>query len=152
MEALQRVEREIQSTCAEANSGTHKSSLRRSLASVKPSNHQHRHAEYTDQDVLAAVRVMDEKWDRQIRRLQNFLIRNYCITSGIPLPPEEGDENSPPDTAVPTLELLGKASAVSEASSLSEEMSSKFGLLIEGDGSSEGGQSGIASSVGSLRV
>ncbi|KAI9786892.1 MAG: hypothetical protein M1839_005123 [Geoglossum umbratile] len=153
-EALQRVEREAQSTRAETNSSTHKSSVRRSLAAVKTGGHQHRHAvsEYTDQDVQAAVRVMNEKWDRQIRRLQNFLVRNYCMASGRPLLPDEDGEDSRPETAVPTLGLIETVSAMSEVSSLSEEMSAKFGLLIEGDHGSEGGRNGLSSSEGSLHV
>ncbi|KAH0535948.1 hypothetical protein FGG08_007144 [Glutinoglossum americanum] len=161
MEILQRVEREIQSIRTEVNTGTHKTSVRRTLAAVKTGGHQPRHtlSEYTDQDVQAAVRLMDEKWDRQIQRLQSYLARNYSIAGGLPLPPDEGDENSRPETAIatPALGLVEKASSVSEApsdkeSSLSEEMSAKFGLLIDGDGISRGGGSGFCSPEGSLYV
>jgi hypothetical protein len=152
MEALQRVEREIQSMCTEANGGTHKTSVRRTLAAVKTGSHQSRHtlSEYTDHDIQAAVRLMDEKWDRQIRRLQNYLARNYSIANGFPLPLDEGAENSRPDTAVPTVELIERVSTMGEVSSekessLSEEMSAKFGLLIDGDGISQGVGNGLGS-------
>ncbi|KAH0566408.1 hypothetical protein GP486_000191 [Trichoglossum hirsutum] len=144
MEALQRVEREIQSVCTEAGSGTHKTSVRRTLAAVKTGGHQSRQTppECADQDIQAAVRLMDEKWDRQLRRLQGYLARNYSITSGFPLPFDEGAENSRPDTAVPAAGLMEKVSTVNgvssgSESSLSEEMSTKFGLLFDGDSASQ---------------
>jgi hypothetical protein len=159
MEALQRVEREIQSIRAEVNTGTHKLSVRRTLAAVKTGGHQPRPtpSEYTDRDIQVAVRLMDEKWDRQIRRLQSYLARNYSIASGLPLPIDESDESSRPDTAIPPPGLMEKVSHVSEVpldreSSLREEMSAKFGLLVDGDRDLQGGGSGLGSPEGSLHV
>ena len=48
---------------------------------------------YTEQDVQAAVASLDQRWDAQVRRLQGYLKRNYCMTHGLPLP--EDDTTSP---------------------------------------------------------
>ncbi|MCJ1394187.1 hypothetical protein MMC18_007065 [Xylographa bjoerkii] len=40
---------------------------------------------YTEQDVQAAVASLDQRWDAQVRRLQGYLRRNYCMAHGLPL-------------------------------------------------------------------
>ncbi|MCJ1404685.1 hypothetical protein MMC11_007911 [Xylographa trunciseda] len=48
---------------------------------------------YTEQDFQAAVASLDQRWDAQVRRLQGYLRRNYCMAHGLPLP--EDDATSP---------------------------------------------------------
>ncbi|EXJ80475.1 hypothetical protein A1O1_08620 [Capronia coronata CBS 617.96] len=53
--------------------------------------HGHRHsssmsstASFTDHDVSAVIRTLDEKWDAQVARMQKYLFRNYCLSQGVP--------------------------------------------------------------------
>jgi hypothetical protein len=54
----------------------------------------------SDQDIKAALGLVDESWGRQIYRLQQYLQRNYNIAHGIPTAMEVDDEEyERPDTA-----------------------------------------------------
>jgi hypothetical protein len=135
---------------ADADPGTQKSSVHRTLAAIKVTGHAPRQTQpmYTEQDVLAAVRVMNEKWDRQTWRLQQYLIRNYNIANGLPFTPDELDENvRPPTPKSPSgpKDRISLMRSTTSESSLSEEMSAKFGLSIEPDDKQEKRTSGVDS-------
>lgn len=56
----------------------------------------------SDQDIKAALGLVDESWARQEYRLQQYLVRNYNIANGIPVSMDVGDEDferDRPDTA-----------------------------------------------------
>jgi hypothetical protein len=59
----------------------------------------------SDQDIKAALGLVDESWERQEYRLQQYLQRNFNIANGIPTALEVDDEEfERPDTA----QSLGK--------------------------------------------
>jgi hypothetical protein len=54
----------------------------------------------SDQDIKAALGLVDESWGRQEYRLQQYLQRNYNLANGIPTTMEVDDEEfERPDTA-----------------------------------------------------
>lgn len=56
----------------------------------------------SDQDIKAALGLVDESWSRQEYRLQQYLQRNHNIANGIPVSMDVGDEDferDRPDTA-----------------------------------------------------
>jgi hypothetical protein len=54
----------------------------------------------SDQDIKAALGLIDENWERQEYRLQQYLQRNFNIANGIPTPLDVDDEEfERPDTA-----------------------------------------------------
>ncbi|KZF21320.1 RNI-like protein [Xylona heveae TC161] len=137
-ESLQMVEREIQAIRVESSVNTSKSSVRRTLAAVssKASKSQSPpHVTYTEQDVIAAVKLMNDKWERQTKRLEHFLLRNYCLDNGLPAPMMDsmGVENDRPITSTSisgllnTVRLDSTPTAEKEVS-LGEAMNEKFGL------------------------
>ena len=114
--SLQNLEKEIQSSRNEQTSNVKHYSVRRTFASVK-------HAKFTSslsslttstlstsmststsptstyalQDVREALRLMSEKWDRQVTRLESYLERNYKLAHGIRGPDDENSENDGDD-------------------------------------------------------
>jgi hypothetical protein len=64
----------------------------------------------SDQDIKAALGLVDESWERQEYRLQQYLQRNYDIANGIPVNMEVDDEEfERPDTAASIGKLVEKA-------------------------------------------
>lgn len=56
----------------------------------------------SDQDIKAALGLVDESWSRQEYRLQQYLQRNHDIANGVPVSMDVGDEDferERPDTA-----------------------------------------------------
>jgi len=69
---------------------------------------------YTEQDVLAAVGSLNERWDREARRLEGYLIRNYNLAHGIEEGErggegEEGVDDERPGTAESSGTMLRRA-------------------------------------------
>lgn len=65
----------------------------------------------SDQDIKAALGLVDESWARQEYRLQQYLQRNYNIANGIPVSMDVGDEDferDRPDTASSLSKILDK--------------------------------------------
>ena len=63
----------------------------------------------SDQDIKAALSLVDESWERQEYRLQQYLERNYNLANGIPTPLDVGDEEfERPDTATSLGRLVEK--------------------------------------------
>lgn len=64
----------------------------------------------SDQDIKAALGLVDESWERQEYRLQQYLQRNYNIANGIPVNMDVDDEEfERPDTAASIGKLVEKA-------------------------------------------
>lgn len=47
---------------------------------------------FTAQDIQTTHRLLTEQWDRQVYRLQQYLIRNWCLANGVPVNMEIEDE------------------------------------------------------------
>ena len=63
----------------------------------------------SDQDIKAALSLVDESWERQEYRLQQYLERNYNLANGIPTSLDVGDEEfERPDTATSLGKLVEK--------------------------------------------
>lgn len=65
----------------------------------------------SDQDIKAALGLVDESWSRQEYRLQQYLERNYNIANGIPVPLDVGDEDferDRPETASSLSRIIEK--------------------------------------------
>ena len=63
----------------------------------------------SNQDIKAALGLVDESWDRQIYRLEQYLRRNYNIAHGIPTAMEVDDEEfERPDTATSLRRVIEK--------------------------------------------
>lgn len=65
----------------------------------------------SDQDIKAALGLVDESWSRQEYRLQQYLLRNYNIANGIPVSMDVGDEDferDRPDTSSSLSKILEK--------------------------------------------
>lgn len=65
----------------------------------------------SDQDIKAALGLVDESWSRQEYRLQQYLQRNHNIANGIPVSMDVGDEDferDRPDTASSLSKIIEK--------------------------------------------
>lgn len=63
----------------------------------------------SDQDIKAALGLVDESWERQEYRLQQYLQRNYNLANGIPTALDVDDEEfERPDTATSLGQLVEK--------------------------------------------
>lgn len=63
----------------------------------------------SDQDIKAALSLVDESWAIQEHRLQQYLQRNYGIANGIPMMIEVGEEEyERPDTATSLGKIVEK--------------------------------------------
>lgn len=65
----------------------------------------------SDQDIKAALGLVDESWSRQEYRLQQYLQRNYNMANGIPVSMDVGDEDferDRPDTASSLSKIIEK--------------------------------------------
>ncbi len=88
-ESLSTVEREIQSIRVESSKSTlpSKNPIRRTFAGASRTGPKASSPlsipDFTDQDIKAALHMVNEKWDRQIQRLQQVLRRNMNLANGI---------------------------------------------------------------------
>jgi hypothetical protein len=63
----------------------------------------------SDQDIKAALSLVDESWERQEYRLQQYLQRNHNIANGVPAALDVDDEEfERPDTATSLGRMLEK--------------------------------------------
>lgn len=63
----------------------------------------------SDQDIKAALGLVDESWARQEYRLQQYLLRNYNIAHGIPTAMDVDEEDfERPDTATSLGKIIEK--------------------------------------------
>ncbi|KAI9802866.1 MAG: hypothetical protein M1833_001465 [Piccolia ochrophora] len=140
LESIQKVERECQVMRADAAAAsTKQTTVRRTFASVKTSKPAPAPpVSMSEQDVQAAIRLVHEKWDRQISRLDQYLSRNLNILHGVRSPSgDEDDDNGPgterPATATSLADILEKVQltstpTVEKGDPLSEVMFEKFGV------------------------
>jgi hypothetical protein len=76
-----------------------RSKLASKVAGKAPKEKQHPSG-LSDQDIKAALGLVDESWARQEYRLQQYLLRNYNIAHGIPTTMDVDEEDfERPDTA-----------------------------------------------------
>lgn len=61
----------------------------------------------SEQDVIAALRLVAESWDRQQYRLQQYLQRNWCILQGIDVPLTIQDEDFERPDSISVTSLAG---------------------------------------------
>jgi len=102
-EHLRRTEAQIKAIRDEAHASHHgKATAMRSILAgkaVKPSKDRPSSSQLSDQDIRAAMRLVEESWDRQTYRLQQYLQRNASISRGIPVPLDVDEEEfERPDT------------------------------------------------------
>ena len=50
---------------------------------------------YTDHDVREAIQILDDKWDSQTTRLEQYLQRNRDVAEGVPVADEDVDTERP---------------------------------------------------------
>ena len=90
----------------------------------------------SDQDIKAALGLVDESWERQEYRLQQYLQRNYNIANGIPTAMDVDDEEfERPDTATSLGKLVEK---VTIESTPTAEKELEFGTITEEVGDQQG--------------
>ncbi|OSS45242.1 hypothetical protein B5807_10238 [Epicoccum nigrum] len=116
--ALKRTEDQVKQLRDDASVHTMKSlSVRSKLASKaskvtsKTSRDRGASIGLSDQDIKAALGLVDESWSRQEYRLQQYLLRNHNIANGIPVSMDVGDEDferERPDTASSLMKAIEK--------------------------------------------
>lgn len=119
--SMEKVRREIEQVeRAESPKPTHKagSAMKRmSMMGALSSRHSHKRvasssssASFTDQDISLAVTALNEKWNYQTRRMQQYLHRNYCLAHGLPwqddIPPPPTEKR--PETSSSLQKVLDK--------------------------------------------
>jgi len=91
---------------------TRSASVRSKIASKvsgKPPKERLQSFGLSDQDIKAALGLVDESWERQEYRLQQYLQRNYNIANGVPTTMEVDDEEfERPDTAASLSKIVEK--------------------------------------------
>ena len=91
-EALKRIRSEVASINSSTVTMPNKSSMRRTLTaavtskSARPTtNPNPAHAVYSDQDVEATIRSLTEKWNDEVQRKHQYLIRNFNLFHDLPI-------------------------------------------------------------------
>ena len=111
--ALKRTEDQVKQLRDEAmNQSQRTASVRSKLASKvssKPIKDKAHPSGLSDQDIKAALGLVDESWARQEYRLLQYLQRNVNIANGVPAPMDVDDEEfERPDTAASLSKLFDK--------------------------------------------
>ena len=116
--ALKRTEDQVKQLRDDASVHTMKSSSMRSKLANKASKVTSKTSRdrgasigLSDQDIKAALGLVDESWSRQEYRLQQYLQRNHNIANGIPVSMDVGDEDferDRPDTASSLMKAIEK--------------------------------------------
>jgi hypothetical protein len=112
--ALKRTEDQVKQLRDEAvNRSQRAASVRSKLASKvssKPLKDKGHPSGLSDQDIKAALGLVDESWARQEYRLHQYLQRNLNISNGVPAPMDVDDEQfERPETAASLGKFLDKA-------------------------------------------
>lgn len=85
----------------------------------------------SDQDIKAALGLVDESWERQEYRLQQYLQRNYNLANGVPAALDVDDEEfERPDTATSLSKIVEK---VKLDSTPTVEKDAQLGTVAQGD-------------------
>jgi hypothetical protein len=111
--ALKRTEDQVKQMRDDATTQSQRTaSVRSKLASKvssKPSKEKPHPSGLSDQDIKAALGLVDESWARQEYRLNQYLQRNIDIANGIPVPMDVDDEEfERPDTASSLSKIFDK--------------------------------------------
>ncbi|KAI9832510.1 MAG: hypothetical protein M1819_004299 [Sarea resinae] len=137
IESLQTVEHEVKSIRSDNAPHPSRGPVRRTLAAVssKSSKSTPHQPVYTEQDIQAAVRLIDDKWERQTKRLEFYLARNLNLAEGIPMPSLAGEEIERPLTATSLGGILEKVKTESTPTIEKElifgaDLSEKIGFSI----------------------
>ncbi|KAI9847833.1 MAG: hypothetical protein M1837_001726 [Sclerophora amabilis] len=133
-ESLRTVEREIQDLRAEAAAKAKQTKSMKTLVSVSRTPTVPTLKLYTDEDVQASARLVNNKWDRVTSRLSQYLLRNAGIANGIPAvleedEPERRSSSGSLSAFLDQVTLL--TSATAEAADAPREPPSRNGELIE---------------------
>lgn len=113
VQALRRAQEEILKDKTKSASTTNLkqlegSSLRRTFTALTISSSSAKETKpgraLTEQDATAAINILKDKWDEQIRRLNGLLQRNFCLHTGQPMDPldmqvQGADNSGRPGTA-----------------------------------------------------
>jgi hypothetical protein len=95
----------------------------------------------SDQDIKAALGLVDESWRRQEYRLQQYLQRNYNIANGIPTTMDVDDEEfERPDTASSLSKIVEK---VKIESTPTVEKDAQLGAQLGSIGEADSGVDGV---------
>jgi hypothetical protein len=96
-------------TIAQAQRTTSVRSKFASKVSGRPTKERSQSMSFSDQDIKAALNLVEESWSRQEWRLQQYLQRNHNIANGIPTTMEVDDEEyERPDTATSLSKIVEK--------------------------------------------
>ncbi|KAF2115072.1 leucine rich repeat protein-like protein [Lophiotrema nucula] len=111
--ALKQTEDQVKQMRDDAAAQTHRSASVRSKlvgkVSGKPVRDRSQSLALSDQDIKAALGLVDESWARQEYRLQQYLQRNHNIANGIPTMMDVDDEEfERPDTATSFTKIVEK--------------------------------------------
>ena len=63
---------------------------------------------YTDHDIREAIQILDDKWDSQTSRLEQYLQRNRDVADGVPVA-DEDEEADRPDSGTSFTVMLERA-------------------------------------------
>ena len=81
----------------------------------------------SDQDIKAALRLVDESWERQTYRLQQYLRRNLDIARGMPAAIDIDDEDfERPDTAASLSKVVEKVTIETTPTAEKDEFEALF--------------------------
>ncbi|KAF1813531.1 RNI-like protein [Eremomyces bilateralis CBS 781.70] len=110
-DALRQTESQVKAIQDDAVAHTPgKSSVRTKLARTARPSHRRQSSSisFSDQDIQAALRLVEESWDRQVYRLRLYMYRNNCIAQGIPAEMEilEEEYERPDDAMSSTGRIL----------------------------------------------
>jgi hypothetical protein len=133
--ALKRTEDQVKQLRDEAvNRSQRAASVRSKLASKvssKPIKDKGHPSGLSDQDIKAALGLVDESWARQEYRLHQYLQRNINISNGVPAPMDVDDEQfERPDTAASLGKFLDKA-RLERTPTMEKELDFGAGLASE---------------------
>jgi hypothetical protein len=105
-EALKRTEQEVSRIRNEQAHGlsTRASSVRSMISSKVGTNRRTSSTILSEQDINAALQLVDDSWDQQVERLKQLLLRNYNMACGIDTSSDvdEEDRENRPGASSPT--------------------------------------------------
>lgn len=88
---------------------------------------------YTEQDVQAAVRSLSERWDYEVVRLQDLMLRNYKISNDIPLDLLDSNDEDRSATAA-SLSTALQAARLDRTPTMELDLQLGMAEGVDGDG------------------
>ena len=80
---------------------------------------------YTDHDLQAVLRSLNDSWDGEVARMQRYLLRNHNIAHGLPI---EGEEVEERPTTARSLEEFLESVRLDRTPTLEKEVGLGLGL------------------------